>query len=134
MNCDTSPESDHAWKSNRPLADFLAKGADGYSVTNFHRLCYELCQAAGVPFEVPAQSREQRGFWDEEAPLLLLQALESRPDELFDAVVVDDGQDFRLDWWPAVEGLLREPGTSRLAVFFDPNQNIYEGGPAKSDR
>ena len=117
---------------NRPLADFLEAGAQGYAVSNFHRLCYELCQAAGVSFDVPERGREQRTFWDDEAPLLLLQALESRPEALFDAVVVDEGQDFRPDWWPAVEGLLREPGAGRLVVFFDPNQNLYEGGPAES--
>ncbi len=117
---------------NRPLAEFLETGAQGYAVSNFHRLCYELCQAADLSFEVPVLGREQRTFWDEEAPLLLLRALESRPAALFDAVVVDEGQDFRKEWWPAVEGLLREPGVGRLVVFFDPNQNLYEGGPAES--
>ena len=117
---------------NRPLAEFLAGGAEGYAVSNFHRLSHELCQAAGVAFEVPEHGRKQREFWEEEAPLLLLEALESRPGELFDAVVVDEGQDFRPDWWPAVEGLLRQPGGGCLVVFFDPLQNLYEGGPAES--
>jgi hypothetical protein len=117
---------------NRPLADHLGRGAVGYAVSNFHRLCRELCSAAGVAFEVPEHGRKQRRFWEEEAPLLLLEALESRPEQLFDAVVVDEGQDFRTDWWPAVEALLRKTGQGRLVVFFDPLQNLYDGGPAES--
>lgn len=114
---------------NRALGDFLARDAEGYAVSSFHRLCYELCQAAGIAFEVPDGERARRAFWDREAARLLLRALESEPDALFDAVVVDEGQDFRPEWWPAVERLLREPEAGRLVVFFDPNQNLYEGGP-----
>jgi hypothetical protein len=117
---------------NRLLADFLAKQASGrFGVMNFHRACHDLCQGAGVSFEVPAQGRGQREFWDHDAPLLMLEALEKLPQLRWDAIVVDEGQDFRPDWWPAIEGMLRVPGAGRLVVFFDPNQEIFGGGPAK---
>jgi hypothetical protein len=117
---------------NRPLAEYLARQARGFEVHNFHRLCHDLCQRAGVPFEVPAQGPRQRDFWEREAPLCLLEALEKRPDARWDAVIVDEGQDFRADWWPAVEGLLAERERGSLVVFFDPNQDIYEGGPPRA--
>ncbi len=115
---------------NRPLAEFLARRAGGrFGVQNFHRACHDVCQRAGVAFEVPAQGIRQRRFWDHDAPRLLLAALEKLPEERWDAIVVDEGQDFRRDWWRAVEGMLKDPGHGRLVVFFDPNQDIYEGGP-----
>jgi hypothetical protein len=118
---------------NRPLAEFLARQAGGrFEVWNFHRACYELCRQAGVAFEVPERGEKQRRFWDRDAPVQLLEALERKPELRWDAIVVDEGQDFRADWWPAVESMLRDPGTSPLVVFFDPNQDIYEGGPARS--
>ncbi len=118
---------------NRPLAEFLAKRARGrFAVLNFHRACHDVCQGAGVAFEVPAQGVQQRRFWEHGAARLLREALAKRPEPRWDAIVVDEGQDFRPDWWPAVEGMLTEPGRGRLIVFFDPNQEIYGGGPAKS--
>ena len=117
---------------NRPLAEFLAARAHGYDVGNFHRVCHEQCQAAGIAFEIPEHARRQREFWEQEAAVLLLEALEARPEERWDAVIVDEGQDFRPDWWTPVQGLLRDPEAGRLVVFYDPNQNIYDGGPPQS--
>lgn len=45
----------------------------------------------------------------------------------YDAVFVDEAQDFKTDWWDAIESLLKNPRTSALRLFFDSNQNIYEG-------
>jgi len=115
---------------NRPLADFLAGSADGWDVNNFHGVCHDLAERAGLRFEVP-ETGDARAFWDEDAPLLLLDALDHLPDERYDAIIVDEGQDFRADWWRAIEELLREPRLGRLVVFFDENQDLYGGGPAK---
>ena len=41
----------------------------------------------------------------------------------YDAIVVDEGQDFRESWWLAIEDCLAEKG--RLMVFCDPQQNIF---------
>lgn len=117
---------------NRPLADFLAARASDFSVKSFHDLCHDLAKSAGVPFK-PAQApdAEQR-FWEEQAPELLMQALDIYPDERWDAVIVDEGQDFRELWWLVVEKLLRDPKEGTLWVFFDPAQNIYVGGPTEA--
>ena len=44
--------------------------------------------------------------------------------EPFDAIVVDEGQDFRETWWLAIEDCLAED--ARLMVFCDPQQNIFD--------
>ncbi len=114
---------------NRPLADFLAASADGYEVQTFHGLCHDLAIAAGLPFEVPEAAQAQASFWEKEAPAILLEALDRLPEKRYHAVVIDEGQDFRSDWWVPIEALLEDPGEGELIVFFDPKQNLYGGGP-----
>jgi hypothetical protein len=55
-------------------------------------------------------------FWDEEVPLILEQALEimriSGEPVIFDAVIVDEAQDFSRDWWVTIESMTRDGGGS----------------------
>jgi hypothetical protein len=43
----------------------------------------------------------------------------------FDAVIVDEAQDFRASDWVALDALLADPDRSRLHAFFDANQSLY---------
>lgn len=44
----------------------------------------------------------------------------------FDAVVVDEGQDFQSLWWTSLEGIFKNPSNKECYyIFYDPNQNIY---------
>ncbi len=112
---------------NRGLAAYLKLRADGFKVSTFHALCDELCQSAGIAWPEALRGPEAQTFWLEEAPSLLLRALDQLPDQRFDAVIVDEAQDFHEYWWLAVERLLRRPKDDVLWVFFDPRQNIYGG-------
>jgi len=116
---------------NRPLAHELNRSAEGFEVETFHGLCHNKAQRAQVPFHVPS-GRQQQRFWEDDAPMLLLEALEALPDDRYDAVVVDEGQDFRENWWPSIEELLRDCGAGTFYVFFDPHQDLYGGGPPKA--
>ncbi len=42
----------------------------------------------------------------------------------WDAIVIDEAQDFDMEWWDLIERLLDRPGT-RLRAFADSNQAIY---------
>jgi ATP:corrinoid adenosyltransferase len=112
---------------NRGLAGYLRPRADGFKVCTFHALCDEVSRAAGLDWPETVAGADAQTFWREDAPNLLLQALERLPEERYDAVVVDEGQDFLEYWWLAVERLLRRPLDDVLWVFFDPRQNIYGG-------
>ena len=118
---------------NRPLADWLrSQLPEQYRntivVESYHRLCREMCRIAKLPF--PASSFNQ-DFWDYEAPELLERAAQVLNDnQRFDAIVVDEGQDFRTFWWLTLEKLYRtgvENGP--LYIFYDPKQNIYVENP-----
>lgn len=87
---------------------------------NFHRLAEEVCLAAGMPLH----ANEQFPDWDA-VPARMEAALAKAPLQ-FDAIVVDEGQDFQAHWWLIVMSeLLRRPDEDPLYVFYDPNQKIY---------
>ena len=50
--------------------------------------------------------------------------------EKFDAIVVDEGQDFNELWWASLQGMFKDPNNMEAYyVFFDPNQNIFNLEP-----
>ncbi len=97
---------------NRPLADFLAKRAEGFVVETFHKFAAQFCKRASIPFKEPADDSKKEEFWSTEAAVLLHQAMQVYPDERYDAVIVDEAQDFKPDWWIPVEGLLKNTSSS----------------------
>ncbi|NBD14036.1 AAA family ATPase [Corallococcus silvisoli] len=110
---------------NRPLADHLSTvlGPDsGVEVMTFHALCKRKAEAAGL--SVPDGTIPD--VIDERWPELLMQAAERRHELRYDAIVVDEGQDFRPHWWPAVDSLLTRSGRAQLYVFLDGNQRVYK--------
>lgn len=57
-----------------------------------------------------------------ELPAKFIEHLKKNP-EKFDAVIVDEAQDFSEDMWRAVEELLTPEST--FVVFYDPGQNLF---------
>ncbi|MFP6738187.1 MAG: AAA family ATPase, partial [Planctomycetota bacterium] len=112
---------------NKPLADSLNEEAEGFIATSFHELCHEMALETELGFNVPKKQEEVQQFWNEEAPELLMKALELAPRKRYDAVIIDEGQDFKENWWAAILGLLADRDSSHLYVFHDPNQDIYNG-------
>ncbi len=123
---------------------------------NFHEWCKRVCFDAGMEDEYRALWRSQSGTdggpsapdeWDEN--LLGLsdadkgQILESRLPKLvgsvldqasgagrrYDAVLVDEGQDFNLAWWSVLRKVCRQGGGEMLLVA-DETQDIYEKASA----
>ncbi len=118
---------------NQPLAVQLglwascqAPGGEGGSVTvrNFHGLCEEFARRACLDYQVPEAVSEQMEFYEEIAPMLLEDSLKAVPDR-FDCVLVDEGQDFRLEWLQALERLLDPGGRDVFHVYYDEQQNVY---------
>jgi len=113
---------------NRPLADFLAAAAGSVrdlTVMNFHTLCYEM----GLKARCLAPRDEGRTppaeYFEKDLPAALVSALQCMPEERFDAVIVDEGQDFAGEWWTALQLALSDPEQGMLYVFFDDNQRLY---------
>jgi hypothetical protein len=134
---------------NTGLGDFLKRenleftkkgGASDNLITTltFHELCNWWCRVVGPPigrdlFAEANRTCPGESAWDVQHPLALAYAVEvRRPD--YDAVVVDEGQDFGEEFWLPIE-MISE--SKSLTVFFDPNQDIYKrqkSFPVDADR
>ena len=51
-----------------------------------------------------------------------------RSDQRFDALVVDEAQDFAASWWPPLLAGLTDPATGRVVVFADEGQTVFSRG------
>jgi len=114
---------------NRPLADFLRRSARdvaGLTIANFHQFCWQMGHDAGVPLPEPGTGELPPGFFDTILPDALLTALDRLPARRFDAVVVDEGQDFLESWWAPLQLCLVDPDGGVLYVFHDDNQQVYQ--------
>lgn len=116
---------------NRPLAEHLARvceGTTGLEVWSFHALCQERCdRAKPLGRDLLAESAAANPAddpFDVHLPLALAFSADVFPDR-YDAVVVDEGQDFREEYWLPIEMLLASETESPLYLFYDQNQAIY---------
>ncbi len=76
-------------------------------------------------------STDDREGWEVRLPAEMTRLAEALPDgHRFDAVVVDEAQDFSDTWWPALLGALRSE-ESGVYVFSDESQRVFArfGGP-----
>jgi len=112
---------------NRPLADHLRRSAgpcERLTIANFHTHCWEMAKQAGVHLPDPSAGEPAPGFYERTLPDALLTALDSVP-KRFDAIVVDEGQDFLDSWWAPLMLSLADVVGGILYVFHDDNQNLY---------
>ena len=110
---------------NQPLAQVLAtqaSAAPSVRVSTFHQLCVSESRAAGM-----AHRGDGAEWWNEILPSQLSVAA-GRNGTSFDAIVVDEGQDFAPDWWLSLQLLLPNPDDDPLHVFADTHQAIYRPG------
>lgn len=120
---------------NNLLGDHLKTACRGtprlYPMT-FHELCsWRIREAkrqtgrdllAEARSAFPSSSRQDE--FDVQMPYALTLAAEVLP-ERFDSIVIDEGQDFRPEFWLPVEWLMRDTNESHLFVFHDQNQALY---------
>lgn len=93
---------------------------------NYHDLAMQLVQRVNGSF-APIPGDRMSAFFRDDLPIHLLEALETAPDR-FDAIVVDEGQDFEQGWWETLMALLAEPDDGIFYLFYDDNQRIFEQG------
>lgn len=99
------------------------------TVRRYHAISREYAQKAGLTFNPQGGDGAER-FWSETSAAIFLDAitiLEDREGDQckFDAVIVDEGQDFSDHWWTPLEVLLKNPDTGHFVIFHDPDQSVY---------
>lgn len=117
---------------NRGLADHLREqctGIECLDVATFHQVCHRwIAQAKaklGRDFLSEARVDLPGGHeFDQQMPLALAMAVDATG-PTYDAIVIDEAQDFGDEYWLPIEMLLTHPDVSMLYVFLDENQDIY---------
>jgi hypothetical protein len=118
---------------NRPLAEYLRRactGMDHLVVTSFHEFCGTMASRAGIHIEEQDDESSQvrsGDFYRTILPEALMRAIEQLPGERFDAIVVDEGQDFAPEWWIPLELCLKDVDAGVLYIFYDDNQRVTDG-------
>jgi hypothetical protein len=112
---------------NEALANDLDRRvSDSVRVMHFHRLCTAMAREAGIIIEGLGSPMPDEDMFRVAMPDALLEAIDKLGPR-FDAVIVDEGQDFKETWWLPLVSLLRDPDNGIFYVFFDDNQNLYQG-------
>jgi len=110
---------------SRGLAEFLKrrvgtlrKKEQPAYVGTFHYL--------GIEWGVPEGSDDDSRYWEEFLPAEMVSVAAALPrSQRFDAIVIDEAQDFAESWWDAVVAALKDPETGALYVFSDEGQRIF---------
>jgi hypothetical protein len=118
---------------NRGLADHLKVVTEGYPnlhAMSFHQLCDWRIRVARTEHSRDLLHEATKTYpggdrFDVQLPLALALSTETS-DYRYDAIVVDEGQDFRDEFWFPLLCLLTDENESTLYVFFDHNQAIYK--------
>ena len=111
---------------NRGLRDHLRKAEHRADVefNTFHGLCVQLAQKAKL--QLPDHQEEApQSYWRDELPEKLVDAAE-KLGKSYDAIIVDEGQDFHNHWLDALMFLLADERQDPVWIFMDDNQRVYD--------
>ena len=114
---------------NAPLGAHIRRelGAiDGVEVLHFHLLCRTWADRAGLD-STQGEHESDSEYFDNRLPNLLTEAA-LELDKRYDAILVDEAQDFDADWLAALQLLLADEKHGVMFLFADENQAIYQSG------
>ncbi len=98
-------------------------------VSGFHNLCRQVVETcpevrALLPRVAPTEISEKEKYFKKTLPeAMSLAALEKKMQ--FDAIIVDEGQDFESAWLESLVELLKDRENGIMYLFFDDNQKLY---------
>jgi hypothetical protein len=94
-----------------------------FEISTFHSWAKSVIELSDSTWWV--HNSKSEGFWDLEVPIKLQN--HPLPFEMrFDAIIIDEGQDFEDLWLEPVLAAIREQG--KIIVILDPNQDIFNRG------
>lgn len=115
---------------NKPLAEKLkywmaVKGlGDKVHVHTFHAWCHE--QLTTYHVGIPANQGDDNAFFDEMVDSVIREVDRGFiPAGQYDAVLIDEGHDFRPDWLKLIVQMVNKQSNS-LLVLYDDAQSIYD--------
>jgi hypothetical protein len=103
----------------RRLAATLSDVSDLITAGTYHEYCISQLQKFGHKLDI---KRDDSNFWEHEIPEAFLELLKNHPIN-YDAVIIDEGQDFSTEYWVTIASLVKADGC--FYIFYDPRQNLY---------
>ncbi|WP_218152147.1 DEAD/DEAH box helicase [Nitrosomonas communis] len=97
--------------------------ADKVNVLTFHAWCHRQLTAYNVG--LPAGDVKRDGYWDDMVNQII-RAVDNKliPSGQYEAVLIDEGHDFRPEWLKLIVQMV-DPRTNSLLVLYDDAQSIY---------
>lgn len=95
----------------------------GVVAAHFHELCYQLPGLDRDKVKAPMEREAKQQFFDRDLALRLQTEGLARGGA-FDALVVDEAQDFIAPWWSALDAWLADPQRAIRYTFFDDAQRL----------
>lgn len=100
---------------------------------SFMKLAQKYVRLAKVPEfprKEPADSLQRKEYY-EALPAAFFRALKilrnQKKNRFFDALIIDEGQDFENSWLDACLNLLKDPDEGMVRFFYDSKQTLYDG-------
>ena len=115
------------WHYIRDLVQRCSVDFDGKLIEyrHFHGVCRAILNRFDQPW--PAQTADTEAFFREIIPQAVLDTMREQPDIStlkYDAILIDEGQDFCQEWYDMLTQLLTEQ--DELFLVVDKLQNIYQ--------
>ncbi len=93
---------------------------------SFHEYLKRQLERAGRSLQEPPGGDQLSEFYDEILPTAGFEYFAEAPvEEKFDAIIVDEGQDFSENWYTCLKAMLRDENNGEFYVFADPNQDVF---------
>jgi len=104
--------------------------ADKVIVQNFHAWCYRQLTAYNVG--LPEGGAKREGYWEDMVDKVI-RGVDNKliPSAQYEAVLIDEGHDFRPEWFKLVVQMV-DPNTNSLLVLYDDAQSIYDTGEKRN--
>lgn len=106
---------------NFALANYLVQKAPNICVKRILELFEDLVKEAGIK---PRNAKDIHDYYDNVLPEAGFDAAVALGKK-YDAIIVDEGQDFRELYWLVINEVLSKPN-GILYVFYDDNQNLFK--------
>lgn len=114
--------------------NFVEAGLDESQVvmSGFHKLAVKyvrLAKVKGVARKEPDDAKEKAEYFESMSVFFkeALEKLRGKKNRFFDALIIDEGQDFANDWLDTALLLLKDPEKGIVRFFYDSKQTLYKG-------
>jgi superfamily I DNA/RNA helicase len=106
------------------IRDMVARSPFAFSwkqitLNHFHGFCKDILNAYGVPWP----TSEGEDVFRRDVPMAVLAAIEGQAHERWDAILIDEGQDYYWEWYDLLSRFTTE--RDELLFVCDKRQNIY---------